>query len=286
VIALVSCASAHDKDSDLPLIIDALARRGREAVIEDWDNAAADWKQFTAAIVRSPWDYHTRYDEFMSWVSRVWHDTQLLNSPDVIAWNTNKTYLAELSAAGLPIIPTMFVPIGSEVAELPFDVIVKPTISAGSNDTSRYVNDDAGVHAHVARLHEMKKVAMVQPYQEAIDTDGETGLLYFNGVFSHAFRKGAIFGAKQSDRNDLYVIEEIGERGASDAQRELGDAVLHYVTQRFGQAPLYARVDMVPDISGRPILMELELAEPSLFLHTSEGAADRFAAAVCERVQE
>ncbi|NBU16931.1 MAG: hypothetical protein EBS48_07960 [Actinobacteria bacterium] len=125
--------------------------------------------------------------------------------------------------------------------------------------------------------------AMVQPYQRFIDDNGETGMLYFNGEFSHAFRKGAILATGENTKNGLYVVEDIGPRAASEAERELGDAVIGHVTARFGTAPLYARVDVVRGSIGAPVLMELELAEPSLFLHTDPQAPARFASAVVAR---
>lgn len=285
VIALVSCASARTKDLDLQRVADGLQRAGREVSIEDWDDAAVDWTQFAAAIVRSPWDYHVRYDEFMRWVRRVSSQTLLMNPADVIAWNTDKIYLEELIAAGLPVVPTMFVPIGSPTPELPDDIVVKPTISAGSNNTARFVNDDAGARAHIASLHAMGKTAMVQPYQSAIDDEGETGLLYFNGKYSHAFRKAAIFSGVGHDRNDLYVVEKIDVRDATPEQRTVGDAVMAFITRKFTEAPLYVRVDLVPGDNGQSLVIEIEMTEPSLFLHTAEGSADRFAAAVCQRLQ-
>ncbi len=43
---------------------------------------------------------------------------------------------------------------------------------------------------------------------------------------------------------------------------------------------LYARVDLLPGPDGLPVLLELELTEPSLFLWTAPGPADRLADAV------
>jgi len=124
---------------------------------------------------------------------------------------------------------------------------------------------------------------MVQPYQRFIDDKGETGLLYFGGRFSHAFRKGAILSAGETVHNDLYVEEEISARTPTDQERELGDRVVAWLGRRFGTPPLYARVDMVKGQRGTPALMEVELAEPSLFLHVSPGSAERFVGATLAR---
>ena len=47
---------------------------------------------------------------------------------------------------------------------------------------------------------------------------------------------------------------------------------------------LYARVDLIPGPDGEPMLIELELTEPSLFLRQSPGAAERLAEAIIARL--
>lgn len=288
-IALVSAAEARHLDSDLSLIVRALADRGVVADITNWDDAAVDWSQYAAAIVRSTWDYHRRYDEFLGWINSVATKTVLHNPPDVLTWSTDKVYLRELDDAGIPIIPTTYVSKVEEVelarseGLLDRDIVVKPTVSAGSNNTERHIESPVKAAAHLGTLIEAGMTAMVQPYQRFIDERGETGMLYFNGQFSHAFRKGAILAERDAERNDLYVEEDIGPRTASEQERELGDQVMRFVVDKFGAAPLYARVDVVRGSAGVPILMELELAEPSLFLHTSADSATRFASAVMAR---
>lgn len=288
-IALITAREARDHDKDLQPAFDALVARGVDVEIHYWDDAAVNWKRFTAAIVRSPWDYHRRFDEFSDWLQRVSHDTSLHNSADMITWNLDKTYLRECVAAGLPAIPTFFVQGPEDITDevnhlLNTDVVVKPTISAGSNNTERFQNDqDAAVH-FVHSVLAMDKVAMVQPYQSAIDDEHETALNYFNGVFSHAFRKGAILSTGENVKNGLFVVEDISAREPTSTQRQLGDAVMSFLVQRWGNAPLYARIDTVPGNDGTPVIIEIEMAEPSFFFHTSDGSAERFADAVVGRV--
>lgn len=282
-LALVSCGEAHEHDTDLPLLVRAFGDRGIVASIVNWDDDNVDWSAFRAAIIRSPWDYHRRYREFLSWLSRASAHTVVLNSADIITWNTDKVYLQELIDANIPVIPTTYVR-GAEDLVLANelikgDVVVKPTISAGSNNTERHVNVPAGAAAHITKLVDSGMVAMVQPYQRFIDERGETGMLYFNGEYSHAFRKGAILATGDNVKNGLYTEEDIGPRDASREERELGDDVMNFVFKRFGAAPLYARVDVVRGSGGYPVLMELEMAEPSLYLHTARDSATRFVSA-------
>ena len=50
------------------------------------------------------------------------------------------------------------------------------------------------------------------------------------------------------------------------------------------EMPLYARVDLVPGLDGKPMLMELELVEPSLFLSFDAAAPAVFADAIERRL--
>jgi hypothetical protein len=160
------------------------------------------------------------------------------------------------------------------------DVIIKPAVSAGSNNTSRYVGKPEAAKEHIERIMRTSGVALVQPYQPTIDTLGETGLVYLAGSFSHAFGKAAIFGVNDPRHNGLYMEENITARVASDAECALGDHVLRVLKDRFGEYPLYARVDMVTNESGVPEIMEVELVEPSLYLHLDDDAPARAASAL------
>ncbi len=286
-VALVSCAEAHDHDTDLPLLVRAFGDRGLVAQIVDWDDANVDWSRFVAAILRSPWDYHRRHDEFVEWLTATASSTRLFNPAEIVTWNIDKTYLRELVDAGIQVIPTTYVSNAEELVLandlIKGDVVVKPTVSAGSNNTERHIDSPSTAAAHIAALLDSGKVAMVQPYQRFIDERGETGMLYFNGEFSHAFRKGAILATGENSKNGLFTEEDIGPRDASREELELGETVMNHIRGRFGEQTLYARVDVVRGSAGVPVVMEVELAEPSLFLHTSRDSAARFVQAFLAR---
>jgi glutathione synthase/RimK-type ligase-like ATP-grasp enzyme len=289
VIALVSGAEAREFDTDLPYLSRALGDRGIITEVVDWDNASIDWSGFSMVIVRSPWDYHRRYPEFLAWLEAVSTATTLHNSADVIRWNTNKEYLAELVDAKIGIVPTTFVRSAQDLVTitnegmLERDIVVKPTISAGSNNTERHEESPVKAAAHLGFLLDAGFVAMVQPYQRFIDERGETGMVYFNGQLSHSFRKGAILATGENIKNGLFAVEEITPRTASSQERELGEAVMAFVKKKWGEYPLYARVDVVRGSAGVPVVMELELAEPSFFLQVDHEAPSRFASAVMAR---
>jgi len=123
-------------------------------------------------------------------------------------------------------------------------------------------------------------VAMVQPYSPTIDSVGETGLVYLGGKFSHAFGKDAVFGEAEQVHNGVHVQEVITARTASAKEGLLGDYVMKFLKNKFGVTPLYARIDMVTNIDGVPEIMEVELTEPSLYLHLDAGSPERAATAL------
>ncbi|MEY3700414.1 MAG: hypothetical protein RIT16_774, partial [Actinomycetota bacterium] len=272
MIALVTTESARGHDKDLGILSRALDASGVKWNIVNWDDPKVQWSDFSIAVLRSPWDYHERIAEFSQWLKVVASKSRLMNSLSIVEWNLDKRYLRELMNAEIAVMKTVFVESETDLSNEVFalDVIVKPAISAGSNNTARYKFDAPGAIEHARKLLKNGISVLVQPYQNAIDEYGETGLVYLGGQFSHGFRKAPIFADKDQNHNGLYVVEEITLRIPSDAERAFGDKVVAFVKNKFGQAPLYARVDMVVNAQGVPELMELELTEPSLFLHLDD----------------
>ncbi|MEV4813637.1 ATP-grasp domain-containing protein [Micromonospora avicenniae] len=289
-VALITCGELADLDPDDGLVLAPLAARGVGAEPVVWDDPAADWAAYDLAVLRSPWDYMPRRDEFVAWAQRV---PRLANPADVVRWNTDKRYLDELSAAGVPTVPTAWVGPGESWTP-PADsgeYVIKPAVSAGSQDTGRYDLADPEHRglavAHVRRLSAAGRVTMVQPYLTAVDTAGETALLFLAGrqglAFSHAIRKGPMLTGPDFGVDGLYRPEEITARTATEEQLAVAAKTLAAVPGGSDRL-LYARVDLIPGPDGRPILVELELTEPSLFLGHSAGAADRLADAILTRL--
>ncbi len=286
MISLVTAREAIDLDTDLPLLADALADLGEPTEVSVWDDPTADWGRFDLVVVRSTWDYFRDRDRFCRWADHVEVVTHLVNPAAVLRWNTDKRYLAELSTAGLPVVPTVFVVPGEAAPRSVVEqvasagaLVVKPAVSAGSNDTARYEPDELDVAVeHVRRLVATGRVAMVQPYVDAVDEQGETGLVYLGGRFSHAFGKAALLTGELDMAGGLYAQEEISPTTCTVAERALGDAVVGWLAGRFGELAI-ARIDVVPGPTG-PLVLEVELTEPSLFLHTDPGAPARAASAL------
>jgi hypothetical protein len=283
-VALVTCAKLPDLDEDDQSLIPVLAAAGVTAEPVVWDDPDVDWTAYDLAVVRNTWDYPGRRAEFTAWAGSV---PRLANAADVSAWNTDKRYLRELAAAGIPIVPTTWIepgdPVHLETAET--EIVVKPAVSVGSIDTGRYrLPGQADLAAaHIARLQAAGRLVMVQPYLADVDTAGETALLFFAGRFSHAIRKGPILTGPDEGADTLYQEESITPRTPSPAEHALAERVLAALP--FDPAGLlYTRVDLLPTPSGEPVVIEVELTEPSLFLTTAEGAPDRLARTITDRL--
>jgi hypothetical protein len=282
-IAYVTCAAIPDLDPDDLLTVEPLAALGVAVEPAIWDDPSRDWDRFDLVVLRSSWDYTPRRDAFVAWAQSV---PRLANDAATIAWNTDKRYLGELAGAGIPIVATTWVAPGEAVA-LPAggEWVIKPAISAGSRDTGRYDLDDADHRAlavaHVERLGAAGRVTMIQPYLSAVDTAGETALMFFGGEYSHAIRKGPLLTGPDAGTGDrLYLPETITPREPTPAERVLAARVL----DQLPRVPLYARVDLVPGPDGEPLLIELELTEPSLFFEHGPGSPARFATAIAALV--
>jgi glutathione synthase/RimK-type ligase-like ATP-grasp enzyme len=283
-VALVTCREALGIDYDMPLLLEAVRATGVAVDEVCWDDESIDWSTYNHIVIRSTWDYHRRYDEFMHWVRTVSAVSTISNSVDVITWNTDKHYLAEVAEMGLPVVPTVFIEPGQEdwleyVLELltQGDVVVKPAISAGSNDTERHSNIDTA-QKHVSELLSAQRSVMLQPYMADVDVESETGLVFIDSKFSHAFAKGPLLAQAKNMSGGLYAEEEIGVRQPTAEQLLIGERAVKWLTSRFGNL-LYARVDLLPTAQG-PVIIEIELTEPSLYLLLHPQAATELAHAL------
>ena len=283
MIALVTASAARAHDDDLPPLCSALDADRLPHAVEVWSDPSVTWSRYDLAILRSTWDYASRPKEFLAWIDVVSTQTTLLNPAPVLRWNTDKHYLASLAAAGVPIVPTSFFEPGDTVQLPSEELVIKPAIGAGSLDCARFSPARRSeALAHATNLLNQGRSILVQPYQSAIDRDGETALIHFDGVFSHAIRKGPILAQPADLVGGLFAREDISPRIPTDAQRAVASAALAAVPD--GYSPLlYARVDLVPGQNG-PAVLELELCEPSVFLAYGNNAAKRFAAAIASRI--
>lgn len=269
-----------------------LRERGVEVERIPWDDPNTRWESFDAVVIRSTWDYAKRRDEFVAWAERV--GPRLHNSPALVRWNSDKRYLRDLAEAGIPVVPTTFVEPGDPLPELEGEVVVKPNLSAGALDAGRFspAKHDAA-REHIRAIQASGRAAMVQPYQRTVESKGETAVVCLDGEVSHPLHKRAILKPDQIAyaRDGAIAAEVMFDPGlvtagsASADELELAQAVIDWVAARFDYVPLYARVDMIPDANGGPMVIELEALEPNLYLDRVEGAAERVAEAIIRRAR-
>ncbi|WP_235866134.1 ATP-grasp domain-containing protein [Serinibacter arcticus] len=298
-IALVTCSDLPEGDPEDRALVVALAERGATATIAIWDDAGVDWTQFDVVVLRSVFDYSLRRDEFIAWAESV---PQLRNPLNVIRWNTDKHYIDDLAKAGLPVVDTQWLEPERKYEKRDLhnrfpareDFVVKPAVSAGSADTGRYTATDADSRRlaikHALRLLEAGRSVMVQRYMPEIDTYGESALVFLHGEYSHAIHKGAMLVGEDTGDSDSYTPETMQPWEPSEleitAARNIITEVRRLIPGRSGQSRplLYARVDLVIRGDQTPLLMELELVEPSLYASLSPGALDRVASAILREV--
>ena len=262
--------SLHD---DGPPLLAAFDRLGIETDVVPW-GPGPDWDSYDGVLIRGNWDYILDRGRFLAWAATV---PRLANSVDVLRWNTDKSYLQDFEAAGIPTVPTRWVRRGDDVPAVDWDdFVVKPSISAGARLSARYRRGD-NIRAHIKAIHDGGSVAMIQPYLPSVDSTGETGTYVFGGQVSHAIRKGGILAAGKgpSESLDAGSHQQVGPATVEPALADFAARVL-----AASPPVLYARVDTVPGPDDQPLLIELEVTEPFLFLVHDPPAADRFAAAV------
>ncbi|WP_245966220.1 ATP-grasp domain-containing protein [Sphaerisporangium album] len=267
-------------DDDREVVLPYWREAGIDGAAVSWDDPSADWASFDAAVVRSTWNYVDRRQEFVDWAHRVGRLTRLLNPASVLERNTDKTYLRDLEAGGVPIVPTHWVgpdddtDVSSWAGWRPGEeYVVKPSVSAGARDTIR-TGDAAEATRQAEMIVATGKVAMVQPYLRMVEEEGELSLLYFGGRFSHAVRRTAMLADGTAAPRANHVGADL--RDPAPDQVAVAEKTLGEIPETL----LYARVDLVRLPDGTPALMELELTEPYFYLAFAPGSPERFTKAL------
>jgi len=260
----------------------ALARSDIVAVPERWTDHVEDAGGLTRFPLVLPvllWGYHRDHARFMRAVA-TWTaaGVPLANPAAVLGWNSDKSYLARLEAKGVPIPPTIWTEAvtGADV-EAAFeafgaeDLVIKPTVSGGAWQTLRLTRGQPLIDPPAG-------AAMIQPYLPAIETEGETSLLFFGGTFSHAVNKTPVPG-------DFRIQVQFGGTYVPVEPPAEAMALAEQVLVAIDVPLLYARIDMTRDPAGNWVLMEAELIEPDFYLKNDPRQGAGFAEAVRARLQ-
>lgn len=283
-VALVTYAGEPELTADDRLLQAALGAHGVDASAVDWD-ADADWTRFDAIVIRSPWDYYKRYDEFTAWLDRLERSgAPVYNPVPLLRWNSTKAYLRQLDESGVAVPPTAWFARGEHLAlrrlmqERHWEtVVVKPTISATAYHTYRIGPDVSAEDQRKVDDLVASRDVMVQPYLDEVASAGELSLLFFNGTYSHAVLKRPRWG-------DFRVQTDFGGSVESITPSPLIITEAARVVAAAPAPTLYARVDGCI-VGGHFMLMELEAVEPCLFFAYDAGSADGLAAAMMHEME-
>ncbi len=274
-ISLVTCAELPEPDFDEAPLREAFARQGIDVETPAWDDPEVRWGEYDACVLRSTWNYYDDLGAFKAWLARCEASgTRLINPGDAVRWNVSKGYLLELRDSGLPIVPTWFLPGGADPRTRELweregweEIVLKPIVGAASHRTERFGPDRAAEAEAFAVDLVRDAGALMQRCMRGFESPGERSLVWIDGRWTHGVRKRPRYHGQDES------VE--ASHPPTDQERAIGDAAL----ARFDGSLLYARLDLVEDDDGSPLISELELIEPSLFFAYGEGSADLLASA-------
>lgn len=282
-IVVTDAYSDEDPDYDTPVLLDALRARGVAAERVVWHDGAIDLAGFDLLVMRSPWDYPERTEEFHHWLDRAEAATLVVNTPATMRWNLDKQYLGQLDDAGVRVVPTVYAhSVDDARAGLARHrrVVVKPAVSAGARDTGLFEADDPAALALAEKIISDGGVAMIQPEVAELSAGHEKALYAIDGAFTHAIAKGALLEVGGTLIGGVYM-EHPEHVDATDAEIAFAADVLRAVRDVTGEdMPLYARIDTVDSAEHGLCLLEVELVEPALNLHVAPHVTDAVADAI------
>ncbi|MGW6401867.1 ATP-grasp domain-containing protein [Streptomyces sp. NPDC055134] len=275
-VAVVTAARLPQGMEDTEGLLRALTARGARAELPVWSDPDVPWEEYDRVLLHAPWDYSEHLGDFERWVRRV--GERLVNPPGLMRWNSDKRYLCELGARGIPVPTTAVVtePGHARAAELAAELgtgalVVKSAVGAGGRRT--WLVDDAQAAQEFLRGlgDDVPGPLLVQRYVPSVRDRGEYSAIQLGGRLSHVVRKVPAAGEFRVQHHyGGTVLPERVEPWMEDFVAKLTDSLP-------GKAR-YARVDFVMSEGNTPLLMEAEVIEPDLFLRYGEGAYEAFAA--------
>ncbi len=287
-VAVVSSMEYCNKISEDIALADALKKLGLITEIVAWDDKSIKWDGYDAAVLRSAWGYHKKYEQFLDWLTLL--DSKgipLLNDTEMVRWNIRKDQqLAVLKSLNLPVIPHIVTSANKVKIDEIYQTIgtktlvVKPTVSASGNDTYIVNGKDRKNSILSGEITDKfgNRDIIIQPFIQKIE-NGEYALVFVGGQFSHAvMRFPGIFTDKKSP---VYVPAE----NIPTPIMELAIKTAQAIKQHFGHTPAYARYDVVDGM-----IMEVELAEPDLMTRNipeeeKQLALNKLAALIVQRTK-
>jgi len=263
---------------DIELAFPPLAETGWRFEAVSWRSSAARWQDYDAVYIGAAWDYPQDPEHFLDVLESIDRSGALLvNDISLVRWTLAKTYLRDLEQRGADIVPSLwYESLDMSAVERAFDqfgsdeIIIKPVVSTNAMHTHLLTRDSATAMSDELQSAFENRPFVIQDFVSSVRSEGEFSLFFFAGDYSHAVRKvpaeadfrvQELFGARIIDCDPAQDILAAGRK----------------IIGMVEPVPVYARIDLVRGDDGKPLLMELELIEPSLYLRQSPQASQRFA---------
>jgi len=252
----------------------ALAAAGLDVEAVSWTELG-DVSDFDLILPLLVWGYHLRFAGWHALLDRLEVSRRAVINPiPLLRWNSDKSYLAELVAKGVPTVATRLTKalIAQDLddARAAFGcdtLVIKPPVSASADGTFKIAASDG------VPVGALGKPMLIQPWMAAITTTGEYSLMFFGGKFSHAI-------VKRPKDGDFRVQAHLGgSEQACDPPSGGRELALTALAAAPAEAA-YARVDMVAGDDDKLRIMELELIEPALWLEHAPDVGASYAAAI------
>jgi len=272
---------AFEHDLMIGALEPAFAAQGLELRVIDWGGPIEAFDGVDLVLLGTAWDYQDKPEAFLAKVEALSaRGITVCNPPEIVRWNTQKSYLHELTKAGVKTIPTLWREVVTEKGALEamdtFEcdrVVVKRQIGAGALGQELISRGSLP-----GPDWEFGHAAMLQPFLPAIAKEGELSFIFIDDELSHAVRKRPADGD--------YRIQSLygGRESAHEASAEESAAARAVIANLPFATPLYARIDMLRDMDGALLLMEAEIIEPYLYPEQGPELGERLARAIAKRV--
>jgi glutathione synthase/RimK-type ligase-like ATP-grasp enzyme len=267
------------------MLCDALRDGGVEPVILSWLRHPVP-ASVRLCVVRSAYDWALRRERFLAWVEKTAPFVPILNPPRVLRWASDKAYLLDLAARGIPVVPTTRLPARcvARIDELFVEhrcerLVLKPAVGVAARELIRVAVDEAAAgQAHLERLLAAEDV-LAQPYFPSIEDEGELSLVFIAGRPTHALRK-------VPQASDFRAMFAFGCRETAVSILDTHPALAARALAAVDGDVAFGRVDLMRAPDGELCVSEVELVSPTLYLEHDSAACERLADAICAFVAE
>lgn len=255
------------------LLTKALQEHHLKVVRTNWDNPDVDWSNTRVAMFRTTWDYFYRFNEFYPWFEATSLLTEFINPKELVEWNFTKKYLIELQDKGVRIPPTLLIPQGTDttlyqkvMSTTWKEFIFKPAVGGAARHTYRFLRDHSSRYEDLFAQLIQSEDLLLQEYLPDITIKGEVAFMVMGGKFTHAVLKKAKPG-------DFRVQDDFG--GTLHDYNPTAEEIrfAEEVVRHCPSLPLYARVDVMWDTTGKACVSELEIIEPELWFRRYPASA-------------